>query len=243
MREYKLFLVKFISTLQEETIKIADAPNQCPHCARFIEPLERSGVCYTYLVEENDHDGKIFFDTGAIIFQCPVSRCERLFVAYFKQHDYYLNDPIGFYFKPIMVSSGQKFSAHIEKISPRFCDIYNQSLTAQGHQLDDVAGGGYRKSLEFLIRDYLIYNHPEEEAAILSITSLQKLIQEKVTDPNIKDCAERATWLGNDQVHYSVKWDSHTIEDLKALIGLVTGWIEQVEATKMYIARMSKGQK
>ena len=36
-----------------------------------------------------------------------------------------------------------------------FLTIYNQSLSAEDNNLDQIAGIGYRKALEFLIKDYL----------------------------------------------------------------------------------------
>jgi hypothetical protein len=33
--------------------------------------------------------------------------------------------------------------------------------------------------------------------------------------------AERAVWLGNDEVHYTKKWENKDIDDLKTLINLV----------------------
>lgn len=57
-------------------------------------------------------------------------------------------------------------------------------------------------------------------------TFLGKVIEDYVTDSNIKDVAKRAVWLGNDEVHYMRKWVDKDLFDLKQLIDLVVYWIE-----------------
>ena len=44
------------------------------------------------------------------------------------------------------------FQASVAQISPEFYSIYSQSEQAENLQLDKIAGGGYRKALEFLIK-------------------------------------------------------------------------------------------
>lgn len=50
------------------------------------------------------------------------------------------------------------FSDIINEISPGFVKIYNQAHEAEIRLLDDIVGGGYRKALEFLIKDICIYS-------------------------------------------------------------------------------------
>ena len=47
-----------------------------------------------------------------------------------------------------------------------FSIIYNQALTAEKYKLDEIAGVGYGKALEFLIKDYVKSNHSGKEAVI-----------------------------------------------------------------------------
>ncbi len=53
----------------------------------------------------------------------------------------------------------------IKNISPKFYDIYNQSIIAKNNGLNEIYGMGLRKALEQLITDYLINhcNHSRED--------------------------------------------------------------------------------
>jgi hypothetical protein len=116
--------------------------------------------------------------------------------------------------------------------------ILNQALAAEAAGLDEVAGIGLRKALEFLIKDYCVYKAPTNEDAIKK-KFLGKLIKEDVIDQNIKNCAERAVWLGNDETHYVRTWTSHDIKDLKTLITLTTNWIANELLTEKYMKSMT----
>ena len=51
-----------------------------------------------------------------------------------------------------------QFDENIKKLSSNFCEIFNQAYVAELMKLNEIAGIGYRKALEFLIKDYkLIY--------------------------------------------------------------------------------------
>jgi hypothetical protein len=102
---------------------------------------------------------------------------------------------------------------------------------------DQLVGIGLRKALEFLMKDFLIEQHPKEADAIKT-TLLGGCIEKWVTDPNIKECAKRAAWLGNDETHYTRKWGDRDIEDLKRLVRLTTNWVDNVLLTKRYMAEM-----
>ena len=77
---------------------------------------------------------------------------------------------------------------------------------------------GYRKALEFLIKDYLISLHLDKEEEFRK-AALGNCIN-KIDNSSIKELARRATWLGNDETHYIRKWEDRDIHDLKNLIDL-----------------------
>jgi hypothetical protein len=83
----------------------------------------------------------------------------------------------------------------------------------------------YRKSVEFLIKDYLIKNRPNDKATIEAIM-LGPCIENYVADSRIKEIAKRATWLGNDETHYKRRWIDKDLADLKTMIRLVVHWID-----------------
>ena len=127
----------------------------------------------------------------------------------------------------------------VTAVSERFATIYNQASEAETLGLDEVAGIGYRKALEFLIKDFCISKNPEDEDAIKT-KLLGRVIHEHVEDINIKSCAERAAWLGNDETHYVRRWEDKDIEDLKILIELTLGWVRNSILTDQYMQNMDR---
>jgi len=129
------------------------------------------------------------------------------------------------------------FSERIKKVSPVFCEIYDQASQAEQMQLLQVCGPGYRKSLEFLIKDYVSEVYPAEADKIKEMW-LASCIEKYVTDANIKETATRAVWLGNDETHYVRKWEDKDLQDMKKLISLATYWIEAQKLTEELLQDM-----
>jgi hypothetical protein len=134
------------------------------------------------------------------------------------------------------------FADAIRDISSTFCDIYGEAHKAEHLGLTQICGVGYRKALEFLIKDYLIKERPDDKAAIES-TMLGQCIQRYVTDPKTKQVAERATWLGNDETHYQRRGIDKDLSDLKALISLALYWIEAEQLTAETLKSMPEAIK
>jgi len=136
----------------------------------------------------------------------------------------------------------------IKGISPDFCAIYEQAQKAEQHGLELVAGPGYRKALEFLIKDYIISGFTEKDEALaakkdtVEKTQLGTCIATHIKNENIKGIAKRAAWLGNDETHYVRKWEDKDLQDLKKLIRLTLHWIEMETLTGEVIADMPEGK-
>ena len=77
-------------------------------------------------------------------------------------------------------------------------------FNAEQLKLDQICGIGYRKALEFLLKDFLIKEHPDKKEEIQK-KLLGRCIKEYIENPNLMDVAKRAAWLGNDQAHYFKK--------------------------------------
>lgn len=128
---------------------------------------------------------------------------------------------------------GREFSETVNEISNIFTTIYNQAYAAEQQNLTEICGVGYRKALEFLIKDYAILNKPAEKEKIEK-KLLGPCITEYVDDAKVKSVAKRAVWLGNDETHYIRKWEGKNLEDLKKLIDLTIHWIEMEALTKSF---------
>jgi len=67
------------------------------------------------------------------------------------------------------------------------------------------------------------------------------VIQERISDPNIKAMAARATWIGNYETHYVRIWTDKDMTDLKALMSLTVSWINTHLLTRKYVKEMPEG--
>ncbi len=123
------------------------------------------------------------------------------------------------------------FNKKIISLSPQFDKIYNQALAAETSGLDEIAGLGYRKSLEFLVKDFAIHQHPSDEEDIKK-QMLSSCIKKYIDNPQIKTLVERSAWIGNDEAHYIRKQEDRDINDMKSFIQATVYFIGMVLITE-----------
>jgi hypothetical protein len=121
-----------------------------------------------------------------------------------------------------------KFGAVIQQISPQFSVVYRQASDAESYGLDQVAGVGFGKALEFLIKDYAKRENPAKGDAIEK-TPLATVIRDNISDSAIRDSSDLARWLRNDETHYVRKYAGKDIQDLKRLIAIAVALIQNSE--------------
>ena len=181
-------------------------------------------------------------DEVETVLRCPSNECGRLFIARYKS----VRTPQGLLLFelaelfPITMETTEH-SDVIKALSPDFVAIFKQAESADKNHLDLICGPGYRKALEFLIKDYVIRAHPDKADEIKKL-NLAKCIADHVADGKVKQVAARAVWLGNDETHYLRKWEEKDLNDLKMLISLTLHWIEMEELTKKVMADMPEGR-
>lgn len=188
-------------------------PDECPICHRHISPTPWGNAFSADLSYQLQ-----------MAFLCTNTECQALFVAYYGQT--HMN-PTAWILKGVMRGTHEttELSDDIEDVSPDFVEIFGQAEIAELEKLSEICGVGYRKALEFLIKDYVIKKNPDDEEKIKK-QLLGNIIKDYVTDDRIKTVAERAAWLGNDETHYVRKWEDKDVKDLKGLIHLTTLWIQ-----------------
>lgn len=132
------------------------------------------------------------------------------------------------------------FDPEIKALSPSFVDIFNESAAAEAQGLKNIVGGGYRKSIEFLVKDYCIHKHPEDSDRIKE-ADLSHCIRTWIDSERIKTLASRAVWIGNDETHYVRKQPDLDIEDMKrfirALLGFISSELAYEEASEISSAK------
>jgi len=215
------------------TVTIDRLPDTCPYCHHAIEPTFYVGAA------SGNHSTR---DTHIeLALKCTRHLCRRLFISIYKRTAFTGKEMIGPFKWQRSVPIEPKpphIPPEIATVSNLFGKIFTQAATADAMGLDTVAGVGYRKALEFLIKDFSVKKNPSKSAEIQN-KLLGKVIDEFVDDPNIKVCAKRAAWLGNDETHYLRKWEDKDIEDLKVLIQLTVNWVVNHVLTEKYLLEMS----
>ena len=204
-------------------------PDQCPICHAKVIPTPIAATLRTASAGVE------------IAYVCPNRNCREMFIAYFDAPSRDLTDPVRSAcryraarpVKPIELV----FAKSIKDISPNFCEIYNEGHAAESFDLKQVCGVAYRKSIEFLIKDYLIKKHPDDAEAIKRAL-LGNCIENYITDHNIKQVSKRAVWLGNDRTHYERRWVNKDLADLKRMIQLVLHLIDAEYLTEEAIKSM-----
>lgn len=206
--------------------KIYELPEQCPKCQTHIVPEILYG--YEYQIETP------YKRILEVFFHCTNRRCKTSFIGqYFKSNSRSKDEYIFFKITSFNNSKVISFNETIKDISDDFVKIYNQSYLAEQFGSFEICGIGYRKALEYLIKDYLI-KYKQIDRGTIEKKRLGNCILDHIEDGRIKNVAKRAAWLGNDEAHYIRKWMNKDFTDLKTLISLTVHWIMMEIMSKDY---------
>lgn len=187
-------------------------PDICPHCGKSLLPIHLISLD----VYSCNNQGI------ASIYLC--NSCNQFFFTISYRPDYY-NETVFLALTYPVLKESVKISSSVEAISPNFVKIYNQAINAENNELDEICGMGYRKALEFLIKDFAIYKFPEKSEDIIKCT-LSNCIKKYCTNDRIKTLATACAWIGNDECHYIRKHEDYSVESLKAFINATVTFIE-----------------
>lgn len=193
---------------------INSIPDNCPLCDHGIKPIFITSYGFK---NDRDYNAQFIIQT---VFRCPRNECQTLLVTIYRgveqagsrgTSEYVFERGTGLL---LIDQVGEKFDEEIEKLSSRFVRIYNQAKTAEEGGLDEISGPGFRKSLEILIKDYVIFIKPELKEQVIS-NSLGYAVFNYIENEKIKNMAGLAKDVGNDETHYDKKLEELTVEDLK----------------------------
>ena len=187
---------------------------ECPKCHKpFVQSFS------TGFVTENS--------TIEVLNYCK--SCKSSFITFYNNFETpsgrtWIENSTPSKFEPIYPEN-KIFSDKIFNLSPKFQTIYNQANTAESYSLNEIAGMGYRKALEFLVKDFCIHLNPDKKDEIESLL-LGKCISTYISDEKIKNLATASTWIGNDETHYIRKHVDKDIQDMKQFIHALLYFIE-----------------
>lgn len=192
-----------------------EIPEVCPYCFKSISAKVASTTKF---------DLKQMLNVSAL-FQCP--SCKKFFAKEYEVISGFNNTISGHHTKLIPYKLVKNITYdlpdEIESVSKSFKEIYYQALVAESENLEQICGIGYRKSIEFLIKDFSInfMNQDKEEIAKLPLGQAIK----KIKNDRIQSLATASTWLGNDETHYQRKYEDKDLTDMKRFIKALTFYI------------------
>lgn len=197
------------------TIEI-EFPNQCPHC----QVAYKDKPIASYIVDRDEYS--LLYS----VFFCP--HCEQCFMLAYPLDNgniqgYDSTYPPKYFPEPIYETLTE-FDKNIQSLSPKFIEIYHQAEKAESKGFNEICGMGYRKALEFLVKDYAISIHSDNADQIKEML-LSKCIKQFIDNENIQSLATASAWIGNDETHYVRKHEDRDCQDLKTFIEVLTRFI------------------
>jgi hypothetical protein len=197
-----------------------EVPDACPICHRHSEVQWIAGDT----VENNNG--------VQVVWRCAYQRCRGYFICSYGP----MPSPQLLSVRPLKPQA-HTFPETIGVLSPTFISIFKEAEEATQLGLHQIAGPGYRKAFEFLIKDYAKSLAPDKTAEIESKFS-GAVVSDFISDARIQAVAKRCLWLGNDETHYLRKWTDRDVADLVTLIKLTANWIEIEHLSNGYVQKM-----
>lgn len=209
---------------QNETCKMQfEIPeiDECPICHHALQPTILNS---RYVMDDPNGESLLCYLYTA--FFCP--KCRGVFMGKF-------SESLDLRFGPNSVYLGQyslfptvpdydRFSDKITDLSATFVQTYEQAQYAESSGLNQICGIGYRKALEYLVKDYLCHKVPADENAIKTEALGRSL--HRIEDSRIQALAQRATWIGNDETHYVKKHEDLDVMTMKVFINAMVHFID-----------------
>ena len=195
--------------------------SECPICHYALKPT----IIDSKYVNDSEEAETLFCNLYTTFF-CP--KCRGVFLGKFRfAHGVLLGDDPKYLNScelfP-MTPNRESFSDDILGLSLTFVETYGQAQQAEAEGLSQICGIGYRKALEYPVKDYLCHKFPTDEEAIKAEALGQSL--RRIEDGRIKTVAQRATWIGNDETHYVRKHEDLDVKTMKTFIRAMINFID-----------------
>lgn len=223
---------QIVVTVAGHEYKIYELPTFCPRCRKNAIP-KILGPVSIYV----DDDGP-----GEWVVGVPLTcgRCQRGYVAEYSGGHYTgtdYDDDLEYMGTVPEAEPHVSVSEALTKISPSFAKVYDEAVAAQATGLEELSGAGYRRALEFLVKDYLISKEPGKAAQFRRMP-LAVCIRDHINLPEVQDLAKEAVNIGNDFVHFT-QYGKREVQELRGLINLVWRWIELQEEVRIERDRLA----
>ena len=201
--------------------KFGEVPETCPICHHHVDP--RRLAAHSTAPDNAEVD---------FAFQCPRADCRRVFVGRYRlgpDGEFDLQSVAPF------TARREEFSDEIRAFSPAFVEMHHQAQEADVRGMHQLAGMGYLRALELLVKDFAAREAPERAAEVRRMPLLD-CIEAYVGDANVPACAARAAALAGGDAAVTRRWEEHDVEDLRLLIRLTVNWLDNVLLARRFFA-------
>lgn len=186
-------------------------PEQCPFCNHHIAPI----LQYASYTHSDNHE------KSKVVGYWACNSCANVFAAYYHLHMPYsmmtLHGELDGTCPPLL--SLTDVAPSIQETFPYFTEILRQAEIAKAHELTDIAGMGFRKALECLLKDALVYLGRKSRTEVENL-KLAACIEAFSDHPELEKAANRIRDIGNDYTHYKAKYEGYDLDQLQELIRL-----------------------
>lgn len=180
---------------------------ECPLCHKSGNPEYASGC----IVKSFNNDEKPMIFT---VWYC--TSCKQYYVSMYHMMTNLQDTKLDASYPYPKNYDENTIPYYIKEKYPNFSKIYSESCECERMGLNRVAGTGYRKALEFLIKDYLQNEQGLSENDVKDCRL--ETCCKKIELEDISNLANAATWLGNDETHYTVKHPEYDLTHLKSFL-------------------------
>jgi hypothetical protein len=162
---------------QNRNAVLDQTPNSCPVCHRLTTPANVGSYFCSKEVLSLEPEGEWVEQ----VLRCPNRECGHVFIARYTAEwtkgmpPIQVGHPIKLKLSHLIPVTPRPtgMPPNVVALSPTFAKIFEQASTAEDMRLDEVAGVGFRKALEFLVKDYAISNHSTDAEVIKSLPLAQ----------------------------------------------------------------------
>ncbi|MCT2534790.1 DUF4145 domain-containing protein [Aquibacillus koreensis] len=191
-----------------------EIPYLCPHCEVSNNPTN------AFLFVKNYVKGKSLL---GLLHNC--TGCSKNFFTL-----QMVEDKKGNIISSYPRAKNKAFGELLSGLSPQFIKLYNQAYTAEQLKNTELAGMGYRASLEVLIKDYALDFDLDSKDSIANL-SLNNAIGKFFKGEESIISADVVRKLGNGYAHH---WDNENDElSLEVLKTYLEIFIKQIEVKLM----------
>ncbi|MCW0988451.1 DUF4145 domain-containing protein [Streptococcus anginosus] len=212
--------MRFKAQINSTVSKSVDVEDVCPNCKR---PTNPHLVNSSYFPIDNDKTSLV------LTFRCLGCRhfwTEEFIATRFEINSYTDGYDIDHINVIPNLPSDIPISDNVEMISPIGKQIYIQALKAEQEKLDHIAGIGYRKALEFFVKDFSILINQDDEEKIKDMP-LKQVIENYINDEDLKTFALASAYIGNDEGHFYRKNPDKDFTHLKKYLHGVIYYLEK----------------